>query len=111
MRVQSVRAAPDFLGPYGAWVVLTPTLSVINASGRLTDTAVVRLGAPAGLTDGRLARITFTPLVSVTNTTLDLSDVWLADEHGTMYRADSTLDASLRIVNARVYLPLVVRNR
>lgn len=111
LRVQSVRAAPDFPGPYGAWVVLTPTLSVINASGRLTDTAVVRLGAPAGLTDGRLARITFTPLVSVTNTTLDLSDVWLADEHGTMYRADSTLDASLRIVNARVYLPLVVRNR
>lgn len=107
LRVQSVQAAPDFLGPYGAWVVLTPTLPIINASGRLTDTAVVRLGAPAGLTAGRLARITFTPLVSVTNTALDLSDVWLADEHGTMYRADATLDAGLRIVNARVYLPLV----
>jgi len=111
LRVQSVQAAPDFLGPYGAWVVLTPTLSIINASGRLTDTAVVRLGAPAGLAEGRLARITFTPLMSVTNTTLDLSGVWLADEHGYMYTPDSTQDASLRIVNARVYLPLVLRNR
>jgi hypothetical protein len=111
LRVRSVQGAPDFLGPYGAWVVLTPTLSVINASGRLTDTAVVRLGAPAGLTEGRLARITFTPLVSVTNTTLDLSGVYLSDEHGHVYYPDSTRDASLRIVNARVYLPLVLRAR
>jgi len=111
LRVRSVQGAPDFLGPYGAWVVLTPTLSVINASGRLTDTAVVRLAAPAGLTEGRLVRITFTPLVSVTNTTLDLSGVYLSDEHGHVYYPDSTRDASLRIVNARVYLPLVLRSR
>jgi len=110
LRVQSVQGAPDFLGPYGAWAVLTPTLSVVNASGRLTDTAVVRLAAPAGLTEGRLARITFTPLVSVTNTTLDLSGVYLSDEHGHVYSPDSTRGASLRIVNARVYLPLVLRN-
>ncbi|MCS7283820.1 MAG: cohesin domain-containing protein, partial [Anaerolineae bacterium] len=110
LRVQKVEGAPDFRGPFGTWVMLTPTLSVINASGRLTDTAVVRLGAPAGLAEGRLARITFTPLVSVTSTALDLSDVWLADEHGRMYRPDSTLGASLRIIHARVYLPLVLRN-
>ncbi|MDW8098829.1 MAG: hypothetical protein RML36_04985, partial [Anaerolineae bacterium] len=110
LRVQKVEGAPDFRGPYGTWVVLTPTLSIVNASGRLTDTAVVRLGAPAGLTEGRLVRITFTPLVSVTNTALELSDVWLADEHGRMYRPDSTLDASLHIVYAQVYLPLVLRN-
>jgi hypothetical protein len=109
LRVQSVQAAPDFLGPDGAWVVLTPTLSDINASGRLTDTAVVRLGALAGLVEGRLARITFVPRMSGINTTLDLSGVRLADEHGHVYSPNSTRDASLRIADARVYLPLMLR--
>jgi hypothetical protein len=45
------------------------------------------------------------------NTTLDLSGVYLSDEHGHVYTPGSTRDASLRIVNARVYLPLVLRSR
>lgn len=111
LRVQRVEGAPDFRGTYGTWTVLTPALALINASGRLTNTAVVRLGALSGLTQGNLVRITFTPRISVTTTSLDLSDVWLADGHGKLYRPDTTLDTSFRIVNARLFLPMVVRGR
>lgn len=111
LRVQRVEGAPGFRGTYGTWTVLTPTLHLINTSGRLTNTAVVRLGALSGLTQGHLVRITFTPRISVTATALDLADVWLADGHGKLYRPDTTLDTSFRIVNARLYIPMVMRRR
>jgi len=109
LQLISVKGAADFKGPYGTWVEITPTRAIINASGRLTDTAVVRLGAENGITQGNLVRIGFNPIAPVASTALDLSGVWLADEGGGRFSADSTLDATLDIDLARAYLPLLLR--
>jgi len=110
LEVLGVTGAPDFEGPYGTWTV-KGSLTAINAQGKITDTAVVRLGATEGIAEGAVARIIFLPLEATSETRLDLHGVSLADQWGRTFRPDGYQDADLEIKPTyRVYVPLVLRS-
>jgi len=96
LQVLDVMGAPDFEGPYGTWTV-KGSLTAINAQGKITDTAIVRLGATDGIAEGAVARIIFLPLAPTGKAHLDLHGVYLADQWGRTFTASATQDADLQI--------------
>jgi hypothetical protein len=109
LRVDRVEGASDFLGPFGYWAVV-PSIMDANTTGELVDVAVVRLGASGGISDGRLARIYFVPVAVTDETTVQLSNLLLADSSGETYNADQVDGgAETEIEPAMIFIPFVSR--
>jgi hypothetical protein len=109
LQITSVQGAPDFEGPFGYWAV-APSLTAANTSGKLTDGAVVRLGAAGGISDGNVARIYFIPVGLTDQTAIQLSDVLLADSIGEIYTASQVNDeAKTEVAPAQIFMPLILR--
>jgi len=108
LRLVSIQASADFGGPGGShWIPLD--LVGVNGAGLITDEAVVRLGAPTGLSQGSMIRLVFLPLKKTTGTTLDLKNVSLADLESDLFSPDHLTDLSVLITDAKVFMPFVVR--
>lgn len=109
LQIYRVQGAPDFLGTFGCWAV-TPSLAAANASGKLADAAVVRLGAAGGISAGAVARIYFTPVALVDETAIKISGVLLADSAGDNYSASQVNgEKTTEVALAQLFLPLLIR--
>jgi hypothetical protein len=109
LHLVSVQGSPAFLGPYGYWAI-TPSLAEANISRNLSDSAVVRLGAVNGISDGPVVRLYLVPQVVTGESRLQISNVLLADSSGETYTADQvdgTEDIS--ILPVQLFLPVLTR--
>jgi hypothetical protein len=109
LEIESVEGALDFAGNFGSWAV-TPSLAQVNTDGKMIGAAVVRLGASTGVTNGRVARIYFSPVAVTNSTGIQIANLLFADASGETFEA-SQIDgeAQTQVLPARLCLPILLR--
>ena len=108
-RLVSIQCGADFGGPAGCHV-RPLDLAGVNTAGKITDAAVVRLGVPAGLSQGRVVRLIFMPVKLTSGAiTLAMQNLTLADLESDLFTPDHVNNLSVAIANMQVYLPVTHR--
>ena len=109
LQIERVAGAPDFAGNFGSWAV-TPSISQVNMDGKMIGAAVVRLGAFTGLTNGRVARIYFSPVAVTNSTSIQVANLLFADANGETFAAGQINgDTQTQVLPARLCLPILLR--